>query len=277
MALKPVIRLTCCHLPSVYNNKQSYYECLCYLEYKINECISAINDFTDDYKNYTDTQITNLRSYIDTQLSDIQSYIDSQITEQKNYTDNEIARVELDYNNKIDAVSSALTELTATVFRLNTEIYAYINQSIERLMDYIEKYACLNIRCYNPTSGSYDNICKILNDIYDASRMCGITCNQFDSLELTCDTFEAYEFSAHEFDLYAGCKLYKNELFYMHSPFTGQLVFYQDVIYQLAGLHMENPITAEEFDAVDGLTCETFAAYDMTAYQFDNNAKSLLI
>lgn len=288
MEITPLIRLSCCNLPSVYNDKQSYYEVLCYLEKKINECISAINDYTDAYKDYTDTQIAQLKATLENEIHSLEEYVNTQVADFKGYVDGKIATVESDYNEKItnlevsinrkiNDISTSLTELTRTVYRLNSETYVYINQQIDRLIDYIDKYACNNIQCYNPVTGQYDSICKILGDIYDSARYCGITCDEFDELALTCNSFERLSMTAHDFDLYAGCKLIPSSQLYMFSPLTGEYVFYQDVIYQLAELHSNAPITVNEFDTLKSLTCDSFVGYNMTAYTFDSTAKDILM
>lgn len=288
MEITPLIRLSCCNLPSVYNDKQSYYEVLCYLEKKINECISAINDYTDAYKGYTDTQIAQLKAILENEMHSLEEYVNTQVADFKGYVDGKIATVESDYNEKItnlevainrkiNDISTSLTELTRTMYRLNSETYVYINQQIDRLIDYIDRYACNNIQCYNPVTGQYDSICKILSDIYDSARYCGITCDEFDDLALTCNSFERLSMTAHDFDLYAGCKLIPSSQLYMFSPLTGEYVFYQDVIYQLAELHSNAPITVNEFDTLKLLTCNSFVGYNMTAYTFDNTAKDVLM
>jgi hypothetical protein len=261
---------------------------LCYLENKINECISAINDYTDAYKDYTDTQIAQLKATLENEIHSLEEYVNTQVAGFKEYVDGKITIVESDYNEKItklevsinkkiNDISNSLTELTRTVYRLNSETYVYINQQIDRLIDYINKYVCNNIQCYNPVTGQYDSICKILGDIYDSARYCGITCDEFDGLALTCNSFERLSMTAHDFDLYAGCKLIPSSQLYMFSPLTGEYVFYQDVIYQLAELHSNAPITVREFDALTSLTCNTFVGYKMTAYTFDNTAKDILM
>lgn len=288
MEITPLIKLSCCNLPSVYNNKQSYYEVLCYLEKKVNECISAINDYTNEYEDYTDTQIAKLKATLESEIRSLEEYVDTQVADFKGYVDGKITIVESDYNEKItklevsinkkiNDISKSLTELTITMYRLNAETYSYINQQIDRLIDYVDKYVCENIQCYNPVTGQYNNICKILGDIYDSARYCGITCDEFDGLKLSCNGFEALSMIAHDFDLYAGCKLIPSSQLYMFSPLTGEYVFFQDVIYQLAELHSNAPITVNEFDKLTLLTCNTFAGYKMTAYTFDNTAKDILM
>lgn len=288
MEITPLIKLNCCNLPSVYNDKQSYYEVLCYLENKINECISSINNFTDAYKEYTDTQIAQLKATLESEIHSLEEYVNTQVADFKGYVDGKIATVESDYNEKItklevsinrkiNDISTSLTELTKTVYRLNSETYVYINQQIDRLIEYIDKYVCNNIQCYNPVTGQYDSICKILGDIYDSARYCGITCDEFDGLALTCNSFEHLSMTAHDFDLYAGYKLIPSSLLYMFSPLTGEYMFYQDVIYQLAELHTNAPITVNDFDALKSLTCNSFVGYNITAYTFDNTAKDILM
>lgn len=288
MEITPLIKLSCCNLPSVYNDKQSHYEVLCYLEEKINECISAINNYTNAYKDYTDTQIAQLKATLESEIHSLEEYVNAQVADFKGYVDGKIATVESDYNEKItklevsinkkiNDISKSLTELTKTMYRLNSETYVYINQQIDRLIDYIDKYACNNIQCYNPVTGQYDSICKILGDLYDSARYCGITCDEFDGLALSCNSFERLSMTAKDFDLYAGCKLIPSSQLYMFSPLTGEYVFYQDVIYQLAELHSNAPITVSEFDALTSLTCNSFVGYNMTAYTFDNTAKDILM
>ena len=92
------------YVPSVYSNKQSYYEVLCYINYKINECIDAINGFTDAYKEYTDQEIAKLKEYVDGLNNDVKEYVDDKVaTLDKKIDDN--------YNtldSKIDGVKEEL-------------------------------------------------------------------------------------------------------------------------------------------------------------------------
>lgn len=274
--LKPLVPLICCDIPSVYSNKQSYYECLCYIGYKVNECINAINGFTDAYKDYTNQEIAKLKEYIDTLNNDMKEYLDGQVG-------NLNEKIDENYTNldgKIDTVKQELQDnintLTNLVYELNSRVYNYIETEINKLYKYIDKYACNNMKCLNPTNGLYESICKILSDIWDKLRYCGITCQQFDDALLTCDGFESLNFDCTEFDLYAGCILHKSPRFYMHNPFTGDYVFYQNVIYELYNLHRNNPITAQEYDNLQ-LKAEVYDSKEITSFNYDDNAKNLLV
>lgn len=266
--IKPIVPLVCCDIPTVYSNKQSYYECLCYIGSKINECIEMINSFTDDYKNYTDEQIAKLKATLEEELQNAVDTLNKKI-------DFEVK--ELD--EKIVALSTSITEqlkkLKDLIYTVNENTKAWAEYEIEKLYEYIDNVFCDNVKCYNPTNGMYEPICKVLNDIYGKLRYFGITAEQYDSLQLTADDYDALMISASDYDLYAKMILYKSKWFYMYSPFSGKYEFYQDVIYQMADLLKPNPITAAEYDALN-ITATNYDDKQITASQYDDNAKTIL-
>lgn len=273
--LKPLVPLLCCDIPSVYSNKQSYYECLCYIGYKVNECIDAINGFTDAYKQYTDEKIEGLKTYIDGLNTDIYKHIteiEKNIRKDMNTKDTEL-------DEKINKVQADLLErintLNILIYKLNAETREYIDSEVTKLYEYIKLYAPNNIKVLNPVKGYYTSLNQALSDMYDNLRYYALTCSEFDSLNLTCTEFDNLLLSCTEFDLY-GAKRFRVDInLYMHNPFTGEYVFYQDVIYQLAQLHFNNPISASEFDALL-LTVAGFEAKALSTYTFDSNAKTAL-
>lgn len=273
--LKPLVTLLCCDVPSVYSNKQSYYECLCYIGYKVNECIEAINGFTDAYKQYTDEKIAGLKKYIDDINTDIYKHItevEKNIREDMNAKDTEldekINKVQTNLLNKI-------SELNILIYDLNDETRAHIDTEVKKLYDYINDYVPNNMEVLNPVKGYRTSLNQALADMYDNLRYYALTCNEFDSLNLTCTEFDNLLLSCTEFDLYGAKRFRVDSNLYMHNPFTGEYVFYKDVIYQLAQLHFNNPITAREFDALL-LTVTAFQYKALSAYTFDSNAKTEL-
>ena len=273
--LKPLVPLLCCDVPSVYSNKQSYYECLCYIGYKVNECIEAINGFTDAYKNYTDEKIAELKSYIDGLNTDIYKHIaevEKNIRQDMNDRDNELdEKINKVQTNLLDKIS----KLNILIYQLNAETREHIDGEVKKLYDYINNYVPNNMEVLNPVKGYYTSLNQALGDMYDNLRYYALTCNEFDSLNLTCEEFDNLLLSCTEFDLYDAKRFHVDSNLYMHNPFTGEYVFYQDVIYQLAELHFNNPITASEFDALL-LTVTGFEAKALSAYNFDSNAKTAL-
>lgn len=267
-------------LPAVYDDSLSYYESICKLVHKINELIEWTDQF--DVDTITQEVLDTVRTELKDTIDELYTYIDNgdttlneKITQVDNRIDTKYKELDNKYTRITSDLSKELSDLTDTVYNLNTEVYAYISLEIERLKDFISKYACNNIKCYNPVNGKNESICNVLNSLYDALRYCGITANEFDDLGLTCNQFEHYNLSASEFDLYAGLKLYKSSLFYMFDPISGEYTFYQSVIETLWNFHRDNPITASAFDALQ-LTAQAFASKSLTAYNFDNSAGTLL-
>jgi hypothetical protein len=273
--LKSLFPLLCCDVPSVYSNKQSYYECLCYIGYKVNECINAINGFTDAYKQYTNEKVEALKIYVDNLNADIYKHItevEKNIRQDMNAKDTEL-------DEKINKVQADLLErintLNILIYKLNAETREYIDSEVTKLYEYIKLYVPNNIQVLNPVKGYYTSLNQALSDMYDNLRYYALTCSEFDSLNLTCTEFDGLFLSCTEFDLYGAKRFRVDSNLYMHNPFTGKYVFYQDVIYQLAELHFNNPITAREFDALL-LTVTEFEAKALSAYIFDSNAKTAL-
>lgn len=58
-----------------------------------------------------------------------------------------------------------------------------------------------NVIAYNPTNGEYENVSKVIMDVYDTLRVNSITCTEFDALELTATEFDAKEITAYNFDV----------------------------------------------------------------------------
>lgn len=273
--LKPVVPLLCCDIPSVYSNKQSYYECLCYIGYKVNECIDAINGFTDAYKQYTDEKIAQLKAYIDGLNTDIYKHItevETNIRHDMDTRDNELdEKINKVQTNLLDKISV----LNILIYDLNAETRAHIDTEVKKLYDYINDYVPNNMEVLNPVRGYRTSLNQALNDMYDNLRYYALTCNEFDSLNLSCTEFDGLLINCTEFDLYGAKRFRVDSNLYMHNPFTGEYVFYQDVIYKLAELHFNNPITASEFDALL-LTVTAFQSKALSAYTFDSNAKTAL-
>jgi hypothetical protein len=273
--LKPLVPLLCCDVPSVYSNKQSYYECLCYIGYKVNECIDAINEFTDAYKQYTDEKVSELKTYIDGLNRDIYNHItevEANIRHDMDTRDNELdEKINKVQTNLLDKIST----LNILIYDLNAETRAHIDTEVKKLYDYINDYVPNNMEVLNPVRGYRTSLNQALADMYDNLRYYALTCNEFDSLNLSCKEFDGLSINCTEFDLYGAKRFRVDSNLYMHDPFTGDYVFYQDVIYKLAELHFNAPITASEFDALL-LTVTAFQSKALSAYTFDSNAKTAL-
>lgn len=49
--------------------------------------------------------------------------------------------------------------------------------------------------------GEYENVSKVIMDVYDILRNNSVTCSEFDALELTATAFDALEITAYNFDV----------------------------------------------------------------------------
>lgn len=262
MSIEPVIRLACCDVPTVYSNKQSYYECLCYLGYKINECINALNDYGEEWKSYVDNAIAETRAYVNEKFTKAES-------DAKADNDKLEKRVLQSINNLMTLISYEITAIYEALKGDISNIYESMDSLERRLKEYIKEYAVNNIMVYDPTTGKCSSVNTVMQNIYQALRYYGIRVDDFDSLQLTCDKFEDIGLTAYEFDLYSDLKMGKNRLFYMSNPMTGEWSFYQDVINQLYDYHRSDPFTASEFDGASNAICSALDALEWNATRID--------
>lgn len=244
-----------CEVAGVVNNIQTYLENL---------------DF-DQYTEYVDSQIANLKAYVDSQDNSIKDYVDLQVQIAKNYTDEEIAKLNLQLiqyiNNKIQMIKE-YSDAQDTLLK------NYIDEEITKIKKQIEEIATKGIQVYNPTTGKYDYLQNTLNDMYTYLRYYGITANEFDSLGLTAEGYDEKQITARDFDLFSKEILMINWCCKMYSPISGEIEPISEVINELASLN-KNEITCQEFDNLD-LTAEEFDNKNITAYDFDWNGKNLL-
>ena len=248
------------------------YKMLC----KIAGVVNTIQDYLQDldfdqYKEYVDQQITNLKIYVDSQDASIRNYVDQQVQQAKNYTDEEIAKLNLSLLQYINTQIQNLKEYSDAQDVL---LKNYIDEEILKLYKEIEEIATKGIRVYNPTTGQYDYLQNTINDLYTYLRYYGITANEFDTLALTAQEFDNKLITARDFDLYAKQILMINWCCKMYSPITGEIEPISQVVNELASLH-KTEITAQEFDNLD-LTAQAFDDKNISAYDFDWQGKVLL-
>lgn len=248
------------------------YKMLC----KIAGVVNTIQDYLQDldfdqYKEYVDQQITNLKIYVDSQDASIRNYVDQQVQQAKNYTDEEIAKLNLSLLQYINTQIQKLKEYSDAQDVL---LKNYIDEEVLKLYKEIEEIATKGIRVYNPTTGQYDYLQNTINDLYTYLRYYGITANEFDTLALTAEEFDNKLITARDFDLYAKEILMINWCCKMYSPVTGEIEPISQVVNELASLH-KTEITAQEFDNLD-LTAQAFDDKNISAYDFDWQGKVLL-
>lgn len=255
-------------------------------------------DYEDAIRRLTavENEINTFEAQVMQMFAAEQRKIDASIASMDEKVDAKIAEFEREFNEALDAFrrefNALVTRVTAEINQLKVEINRAIinlNNQIksnnEYIFDYVENTLEEFIKTlptldemfvYNPTRGTETSLQAALNDLYDVSRVYGLTALQYDSLGLTASEYDAKELTANEYDRYGYIKLgYPDENWYMISPFTGQVVKVKDVVMDLAHLHMEYGLTASEYDALQ-LTATEYDEKEITAFNYDWYGKQIL-
>ena len=132
-----------------------------------------------------------------------------------------IEEVLSEFENKISAETDEKIRLALQDFReyINSDVIStmtsyqelFNNQLLvlkNDLEQQIQDIEVGDINAYDPTTGQYENINTVLNNIYNMIRN-ALTCTEFDNLELTATEFDAMQISAYNFDVNG--KLYFRE------------------------------------------------------------------
>lgn len=234
-------------IPLVYDDSLSYYEQLCKLTMKMNEVITQLNTFNN---NYIDEQIAELKSYVDTQ--DIKTLTDS-----NSYTDSKITELETLFTQQLQTLSDLL-------FKLTNDTRSWVAIQLE-----LFKKEIVNIPLppvINPLTGLLDSVQNTFNSFYEYLRCNAIDAKTFDGLHLTADEYDGKLIRAREFDIYSE-KILVSTIIKMLSPFDGTMQPIQKIIIQLASLHQIG-ITALDYDSLEW-TATSYDSKDLTAYAFD--------
>lgn len=194
---------------------------------------------------------------------------DVRFDEQVRIINSEITKMKLQINNALDEFDKELDERTDFIF---DHVDWTLDEFIKNFPD------IMDIVVYNPLKGMYTSIQVAINDLYSVACVYGLTAAQFDGLNMTAQEFDDTNISASDFDQYSYELLhYPDERYYMNDPFTGEITLIKNVVYKLAELHQdEDSYNATEFDNLD-LDADAFDATDITAFNFDWYAKSILV
>ena len=169
-------------------------------------------------------------------------------------------------------VARAIIELQNVLQANNQFIFEYVENRLQKFIDDLPEI--LTVMVYNPYRGEVTDIQTAINDIYSIACIWGLTATQYDSLGLTASEYDALGLSAQEYDTMGYKILYKDPNYYMLSPFTGEYVHVQDVIMDLAHLHMGG-VTAAYYDDLE-LTAQEYDDKELSAFQYDWFADELL-
>lgn len=130
-----------CDVPSVYSNKQSYYEVLCYINYKLNELIDVYNQLEFDYKTYVDNQLQGVKDYADEKdtihSKEDRLYTDEKtkeaLTSAKTYAD----KLDRIMSNRVDGIESRVktNETNITILRNDLTQETIAREGADKILD----------------------------------------------------------------------------------------------------------------------------------------------
>ena len=266
-------------LPLTFSDCMSLYEQLCRIEYKMNEVIETVNGFGDDFTDYVDKEVDNLRNElnikfdslqlkVDAQLADneakmkaLEMFVENAIDEQQTWVIKKINELTININNQ-------LNYLRQYVDAQDGKLKTYIDEEIQKVIDMIPEIQ--KVMVINPITGKLEVLQDVLNYMTWVFKYYALTAQEYDNLYLNASDYDDWGLSAFDYDIYGKKLLYPDERFYMRSPITGQVVFYKDVINWLITQHQPGALTAAEYDALE-LTASVYDGKQITAFDYDFN------
>ena len=138
-------------LPLVYDEALSYYELVCKLYDAYNDFVDkvteAISNFNDESKAYTDNKVAEA-------FADIQAQSDALRRDYEQFVTLVNSNINL-FQSQLDTTSA---KLEAEIIGVNARTDVAIEQSEERILEYIGNQALNNIKVLDPFSGNYVTI-----------------------------------------------------------------------------------------------------------------------
>ena len=265
-------------LPLVYDDSLSYYESICKLVKKMNEIIDEVNSIDiDNILNRVDEEIDKELEDLYKQMDYLTNNVNSVMGNVNNALDLYHKQVLLELNNTTanltSFVSTQLSTLKKYVDSEDDSIRSEIRYQIELLKKSIPDLTTVIVK--SPYSGKLITIQEAINEIWNNLRVYALTAYEYDSLQLTANEYDSFMLTANEYDYYAKEIIYADPILYPFSPWTGERVFYQKILYRLVDYHRTNALTASEYDG-KLLNATNYDGLDLSAYNYDWNAKTLI-
>lgn len=238
------------------------------------ELLTRVNTLQSEMQNFENE----INQRFETLESELEQYIYQQVQQALAQIIVELGAIEAEILDLRSDVTLELLEIRGLIDAKDTLTREWVEA---RLQQFINELPDLeNVIVWNPIKGKETTINQALSDLYSISRTDGLTAEEYDSMELEAGDYDSLDLTAWEYDTYAKATLgrwgiYKNPLYYMCSPFSGEYVPITTVINQLASFHMDEAITAGAYDAKE-ITAGDYDALDLTAYNYDFHATALL-
>lgn len=230
-----------------------------------------------------ESEITSFEERIQEEFDSLKNGLEAYIYEQVHEA---LSQIIIEVGDIREAIIQLREDLTREIFELQGNLISqdkmlrnWVEARLDQFIEEIPDLTTINV--WNPVRGALTSVQIAINDLYDLARVGGLTALEYDSMQLTASEYDALNLSAYDYDNYARdilgqAGIFKNPLYYMNSPFTGEYVPITTVINELAHLHKADALTASEYDALN-LSAADYEAYDLTAFDYDWSGKILLV
>lgn len=177
------------------------YQLFCKIVEYLNKVIYN-EKLTEQAMEELEAEFLKLKEYVDQYLTDI-----TDLKEEVQAIENSMAVLTqsiIDLNNKIDGVDSKVANLKTYTDNLVNNSYEvlknYVDAQDEHLQEEIDNINIGALIIYDPTTGTYNSVQTVVNNLYSLTNRDGLTASEFDALELSATEFDAYQITAYEFD-----------------------------------------------------------------------------
>lgn len=263
--------------PSTYYDGMSYYEDLCRLSGYINDIVKALESYDIDSIKSDIDNIKQRQDIIDKQIASLGDTVNGVM-------DNVNNAIELFHKQIIGEVNGITADLTVFVNTQLTNYKKYVDAQdnsirselryqIELLKNSIPDLTTVIVK--SPYSGKLITIQEAINELWDNLRVYALTAYEYDSIVLTADEYDGFKLTALDYDYYAKERIYSDPVLYPYSPWSGERVFYQDILYKLVDLHRTSAITAQNYDDKT-ISANEYDLLALSAYNYDWNGDAEL-
>lgn len=258
-------------LPLTYDDSLSYYELLCRFASKCNEIIDAINNIDQNFKDYVQGSIDDLKAYIDEQDTLLKVEFNTKINEIIKKHDDELLRL---YQYTVKLHNDLWNWVKEDQERQDLKIASWLIELYDEINLLIKD---LNTSIDNPITGEITSIKQAINDLYNALRYKAFDCITFDGMAQDCLYWDNRLFTAIEFDLYGYAKYgYPSCNCYMTNPYTGERDLISNVVQMIISKE-SNSLTCTEFDSTIYITVSFYDDKEMDAYIADFENRPILL
>lgn len=271
-------------LPLVYDDSLSYYEVLCKLRSKINECINVINSYEE-----TINQLLDLTDDI-LGMKDSISKLETSLDVLDNYTheninlllanDDELARQVKELTDKVNDVIGEynklkqyidykyevlLRKINSLTYEITSEIHVLIKGLQNQIDELAKAVAEIDTKAYNPwcrllrKESLQRNLKYAYADLADNVP----TASEYSETGITANEYRDLGLSAHEYALRGNKHLHLNWVF---SPVYG---FRQEISNVLTSIinYFDDTFSADKY-ASEELTADDYSGIDMDAQAY---------